>query len=304
VSHNLVFYQPESESPPGRERVLEALDRLPHTIRHGEAGDYQCLYHNPATGVEFTLEYLDPTRAEEDEVDHRTFPGTRTVGLLARVDYLRPCFFGLEAVPWIAHVADELGLLIFDAHDGAGGRDGPARPEVPALIGSWDEANERATRMLRRDERIEMAFGEREMLDAWWRYRMALPDLEAHYGDAAALPVPELRRHADGTVTTAVEWTYPEATVLPTDIRTLVITRRRRRLGLLDVRERGAVRAPDFFAAVPTGLEHLDEPHPHRLFTPTDLSDADRAAAGRVRLDPRAGLDPINPTRLTHIAPE
>lgn len=304
MSHNLVFYQRDGDSPPAREHILEALNALPHSVRHGEAGDYQCLYRNPSTGVEFSVEYLDITRAEEEEVDHRSFPGMRTVGLVARVDYMRPSFYGLESIPWIAHLAEELDLLIFDPHDGTAEPDRPARPEVPALIGSWSGANERATRMLRRDEGIEMAFGEREMLDAWWRYQMARPDLEAHYRGEVAVPNPSLLKCDDGTVTTAIEWDYPEAIAMPANIRTLVVTRRRRRLGLLDVEERGVVRAPNFFAAVPSGLEHVDAPYPHRIFRPADLSEADRTAATRVRIDTRTLLEPVNPTRLTDIHAE
>lgn len=301
LSHTIVFYQRESKPPLDQERILATLDTLPHVVRHGEAGDYQCLFRNPVTGVEFSVEYMDVTRVEESEIDHRSFPGVRTLGLVARVDYLRPSYFGLESMPWIAHLADELDLLVFDAHAGDAARVGPTQPEVPALIASWNESNQRATRVLRRDERIEMAFGERRMLDDWWRYQMLLPDLAAHYGDAVAVPSPTLLRRADGTVATAIEWSYPGAIAMPTDVRLLVISRRRRRLGLLDVDECGLVPAPNFFAAVPTALEHRDEVHPHRTFTPADLSEADRLAANRVRLDTRTVLETVNPTRLTDI---
>jgi hypothetical protein len=297
LSHSLIFYRPQARTGPAPERIRRELDGLPHTVRSGETGDYLYVYANPSTGVEFTLELRDPG---PDVEDHR-FPGAEPVGLSARVDYLRPCFFGMEALPWIAHVARELGLLVLDPQREGGSAAGPVPPDVPALVHSWDAANARATVTLLSQEDIDMRRAPRAMLESWWRYVMAVPDLREHHGDGAAVPCPELVEDPRGTVTTLITFPSTGAVALPADVGMLFLARRRRCFRVLDVTERGTVRAADLLEAVRSAVVTQGEPHPHLLVRSDRFGPAEEKALVRVAIDTRSRYRPVNPTRLTDV---
>jgi len=301
LSHILVFYKHagSADSTPGR--ILEVLDTLPYTCRTGDIGEYNIAYENRNTGVEFFLEYVDPMKATEVEAETRHYQGLEPAGLTARVDYLRPSFFGLETLPWVDHIRRELDLLILDPQSEGGSASGPAAYSVDTLIRTWDAGNSRATSTLRSQEGIEMAVAPRAVLQAWWHYITAFPDLEAHYHGGVAIPVPKLMKTGRGQVTILANWRLSETTVLPREVGTLFLERRRRRFGLLDILESGTVRAEKLLPLVRSGLFPREEPHPHLLYIPERILLSEEKAAMRIRLDTRTVLDPVLATRLTDV---
>lgn len=304
MSHILVFYKNAESADPTPGRILEVLDTLPHTHRTGDTGEYHIAYENRNTGVEFFLEYVDPSQAVEAEAEIRHYHGLAPAGLTVRVDYLRPSFFGMETMPWVDHIRRELDLLILDPQSEGGSASGPAAYSVDTLIRTWDAGNSRATSTLRSQEGIEMAVASRAVLQAWWRYIMAFPDLEAHYDGGVAIPVPKLMQTVRGKVTILATWRLFEATALPRNVGTLFLERQRRRFGLLDIRESGTVKAEKFLPLVRSGLLPRDEPHPHLLFVPERMLLSEEKAAMRIRLDTRSVLEPVLATRLTDVEPD
>jgi hypothetical protein len=302
LSHTLYFYRRPGRPEDSSDRIPELLDTLPHTSRAGEADDLHYEYRNPTTGAEFVLEYRRPGLGIDQEIPAGHYPGFEPAGLTARVDYLRPSYFGMECLPWIAHVASTLDLGILDAQSDGGSTSGPADEiDVAALVACWDRCNTHATHSLRSQEGIEMAYAPRAVLETWWRYTMVVPELREHYGERVEVLAPRLMQDRRGRVTPLATWSFPRAAVLPPGTGLLFLERERRRLKLLTVQERGTVRADTLMAAASSGLERRSDPHPHVLFDPDRLTEDDRRAVERMPIDTRTQFAPVNPTRLTDV---
>ena len=304
MSHTLIYYKPSTRSEPSPARIQEVLATLPHSIRTGDEGDFHYTFANQATGVEFSLEYRDSRGRDLEDEDGYAFFQRDPVGLVARIDYLRPSFFGLEAMPWLAYVASELDLEILDPQHEDGSAAGPACYTVKQLFESWDRSNTRATRTLLSQEGIEMARAPRAVLEAWWRYQMAVPELREQYAGGPAVPAPSLMQDARGRVTSLVIWNFPEPVVLPATVETVFVNRERRRYRFFRVEEAGSVRTGTLLGVLGSSLDHHDEPVPHVVFDPGRLAAPQLEAAERLSLDTRIHYHTVNPTRLTDVEPE
>ncbi len=300
MSFTIRFYSTDDHDPPDEARILDVLDRVPHLARHGDAGDYQLLYENRDTGVEFTLDYRDAASGEADD-DEYAFGGRTAIGLSATVAYLRPSFFGLEAFPWIAFVAEALGLEVFDAQREGATRTGPTAADATALFASWEASNARATRTLRSQEGIRMARGDRAMLDAWWRYVHARDDLATRHGDARVVTPWLGHDERSGTVVSIADADLNERVVWPADATLFHLQRERRRFRIVSVVERGTVARDAVVHALAGAIERHDEPVPHLVFSPSRVGDAERDALAALGIDVRARFGPVLATRLTDV---
>lgn len=301
MTHDLIFYQGADQAGPAESKILEVLDRLPHTTRNGERGDYQFLYENRETGVEFSIVYRDPdNEASDGEIEYQ-FADFAPVGVVMSLNYLRPSFFGLEAMPWGAFIASGLGLTVLDPQAEGASRENPATPDPDALFASWDAANTRATQTLLSQEGIALNSGDRQHLQAWWRYRMIRPDLEARYGHDRPVLLPRLVADQDGNVCTVVSWSYGGPAVVPADVDFVHVERERRKFGFLNVVERGTMRADDLRAAAGAAFERVPDPLPHDVFDPGRLGEPERTALARVPVDVRSRYEPVVSTRLSDV---
>lgn len=301
MSFTIRYYTSADREAPDEARVLDVLGRIPNLARHGEAGDYQFLYENRDTGVEFTFDYRDATNGEAADDDEHAFGSRAAIGLSATVAYLRPSFFGLEAFPWIAFAADALGLEVFDAQQEGATRIGPTEADTAALLASWEASNRRATRTLRSQEGIRMARGDRHTLDAWWHFVTARDDLAERY-DGTPVATPWLGRdERTGDVACIADADLRGPLVLPADATVYHVERERRRFKIVGVVERGAVARDAFVRALAGALERRDDPVPHLVFSPSRLGDAERAALATLAVDVRARFAPVLATRLTDV---
>ena len=115
------------------------------------------------------------------------------------------------------------------------------------------------------------------------------------------LPSPVLVEGPRGTVTTLINFPSAEAVVLPVDVGVLFLARRRRRFRVLDVAERGTVRAADLLHAVQSAVVTEHEPHRHLVVRTDRFGPAEERALARVAIDTRSRYRPVNPTRLTDV---
>lgn len=158
-------------------------------------------YRNPDTGVTFWIE--------------NDSGGSGPDGFKALVscylNYARPTFFAFEAMPFIAALARELGLLA------VGGQTGtvPVLVDEAELIESWRSLNRQAIAAAAREGTV-LPYMPQTRATAMWRYLCRMDELRARFGldvfmpklDAATEPPGDLVRHT--TWTQAVPFVLPE----------------------------------------------------------------------------------------------
>ena len=126
---------------------LNAWARSQPHLTTGEAGrqGLTLLYRHPDTGVDFGLT-LWPTNQEDVK-------GYQDTGLHFVINYVRPSFYALEAMPIIAEMARSLDLLAINPQD-ADAATTPQPCDADRLIETWSQANAQAFKVFGAAQRV------------------------------------------------------------------------------------------------------------------------------------------------------
>ena len=191
MGYDLYFYR-RGKEPLTEEAVGEFLEELPQ---------YQCSdeafpYYNEATGVYFFFEFTDT-----DEVP--SFRGFHKTGLCFRLNYIRPTYFALEALPVVGALTEALDLLVYDPQNREE-EDLPTAFNQEALFRTWYEGNFIAAKITPQNT----PFLPRERSEALWHYMRNKEDMQSQLGDDSFVPKMLLFRQPGSTILrTAVSWT-------------------------------------------------------------------------------------------------
>jgi hypothetical protein len=222
MSYDLYFYRRGKPSlfrrgdPPLTAQELRAWSgQYPHFRPNGpEASIMQLVYENPDTGADFRLDFSgSASGASNKPVAGKAF---LDVGLAFNMNYARPSFYALEAMPIIADMATRLSLLTLNPQDYQAGDPPPApKPtDVNRLIATWTNANAQVLKL----------FGQAQNLPtmpaaashAWWRYMFHKQALEKRLGGTVFVPgIFLLAPRAGGAMRTSVTWAPGNAMVFP-----------------------------------------------------------------------------------------
>jgi len=226
MSWDLVLHRPRGSRRLTRREADRALRRVPHLEWHFlpwpmRRGEYP--YRNPETTVGFTFHF--EKRAYPDEPWPAPF-------LRFSINFVRPTFFALEAMPIVTQVARRLGLRIVEP-----GADEalPGQPTAEDLIARWKTYNdkaeaqvlglpgarvhigdsarhprERALGLLRE----AMARCPRERLTYWWQWMVHHAAVERRFRSDDVFVPPEIfllvpRNEEIARAALAVGWTMP-----------------------------------------------------------------------------------------------
>jgi len=205
LSYDLYFY-PKEELV--LSDVIDFFKRLTNfTVSETESGIHQFWYENQDTGVYFSFDYntIDEAAHEEDNI-----------GLSFNLNYNRPTFFALEAMPYVKNFATEFSLLVVDTQDHEIGGEGlPKEPNVSDLIDTWKKGNLFAVSTISQQQgRPPYLPLEKSMLI--WEYQMNKEKLQESIGDDIFVPtLCVIRTENDSILSTAVLWPYSIPQVFP-----------------------------------------------------------------------------------------
>jgi len=211
MSFDLFFCWPKTE------RVnSDDVKRWAETIEYFKKNETQLWYANPDTGVYFSIDFATESAESHDDAPH-TPDGYFDSGLSFSLNYNRPRYFALEAMPIVAHLAARFGLSVVDPQ---ADWDEPLRARVAdteALVSSWMDHNERATQALIRDPDFSNPLHMTEADSLYlWRYSKAKQDLKRASGEEMFVPtlVP-IRKKGSTQVGAAFTYTQGIPTIVP-----------------------------------------------------------------------------------------
>jgi hypothetical protein len=212
VSHDLIYIAHESRNfKPDEAR--EYLAKIPHCeVRPTEAGGFQGWYENKNSGVYWSCAWHQPSDEFESPNDPEAplGDGVADTGLAFNLNFMRPSYFGLEAMPYAAAIARDLRLLVYDPQDDARA----AEPDVEKLTASWMKGNEWAARGMDNPKYMDS-----ESALSMWRYNSHLEEAQKEF-DAQGVDVfvptimPLLARGSD-VVRRNVVWGAPVRLAFP-----------------------------------------------------------------------------------------
>jgi len=208
------------------ERInFEEVKQWAEGIKCFSRKEAQLWYANPKTGVYFSFDF--ETNAPDSPEDGPHIPdGYFDSGLSFNLNYNRPSYFGMEAMPIVEELASRFGLGVVNPQ-----RDPESVivAESDVLTRLWIHHNRRAILAL-----IQPPYASRplKMPDQaslyLWRYARAKEDLERTCGEGIFVPslVP-VRRKGNTTADRAISYTEGLPTIVP-ECEWVFLVRRKR----------------------------------------------------------------------------
>jgi hypothetical protein len=212
--------------------------------------DQQLWYENPDTGVYFSLDFVEETDSPLPE-------GWSQAGVVFNLNYARPTFFSLEAMPIVEDLARAFELCVFDPQT----EQAPGPPDVNALVAAYRVGNEQAAHLWAQKDSAQhpALYMARDRARYWWEYQKGKAHLESEL-EARDIFVPKLmllRRAGSRRVQTALTFTPGVHMIVP-EFDTAVIVRKKKRLLLGKKDEVGNVSAETLLGEIGEYLEEFD----------------------------------------------
>lgn len=188
----------------------------------------QLWYQNEATGVYFSLDF-DPDVSTDPE-EMRVPPEVFDTGLSFNLNYNRPSYFALEAMPVVEDLSRQFMLSVFNpqARD-AGSLRGAADVDARVLIDSWRPSNLWAIgALIDQSEKPNVALMRAEKSLYMWKYLKALERLQDLCGEDVFVPKLVPLSNEGTVVDTGFVCTQGIPTLLPDSDWVLVVRNAKR----------------------------------------------------------------------------
>ena len=190
----------------------------------------QLWYQNEETGVYFSLDYDPELPADPEEA--RVPPEVFDTGLSFNLNYNRPSYFALEAMPAVENLCGRFGLSVFDpqARDGKSLRSA-VDVNASALIESWRPSNLWAIgALMDQSKEPNVSFMSSGKALYMWKYLRARKRLQDVCGEEVFVPKLVPISHAGTTVDTGFVCTQGIPTLLPVSDWVIVVREKKNSL--------------------------------------------------------------------------
>lgn len=141
-----LFFCRENGERPSDEEIARACAKHPSFKQPEDAPRGFWIYENEATGVYFTLEREAWTTEDDEFPELALEPPFVDAEMHANINFVRPSFFGVEAMAVIAALCHDLDLLVLDSQmEDDEGRVVPERLSADELTRRWVTHNDLST---------------------------------------------------------------------------------------------------------------------------------------------------------------
>jgi hypothetical protein len=173
------------------------------------SSDSQLFYQNECTGVYFSLDHNGP----HDSNDLGLPSGVFDTGWSLNLNYVRPTFFALEAMPIAEALARRFDLVMFDPQGG----DNIDNFGVDQLIQSWSKSNQWAVGEVATKDSLDLFYLPAQTSEQFWRYMRDYPRLRGELeGPDVFVPRQFLASiHNPQRAETALVWTLGVHLIIP-----------------------------------------------------------------------------------------
>jgi hypothetical protein len=188
------------------------MERKFYSKTESKEGNIQYFYENEETGVYFSFDYNgnDPDDSMQEEMD-----GFLDTGLSFNINFVRPSFFGMEAMPEVVELQNQLDLLIYDCQAHSRKINNPGKYTAEELYDSWCINNLRATSAMREKDYSPL-FMNHEKAAQLWEYQYKRSQLQDEVGNDTFIPrINVLKRKNENQILTVVAWPDGISEVIP-----------------------------------------------------------------------------------------
>src|SRR5258706_10854971 len=126
MSYDLFFYQSKGANLSDRE-IADYLNT--HLVPVNESGN-QWLFENKETEVYYSFEKNQPVDESEEEDLPESFADFDDTSFSFNLNFMRPCFFGLEAFQFVDRILRDLNLFVLNPQSSS---EQPYRPTKEEL---------------------------------------------------------------------------------------------------------------------------------------------------------------------------
>lgn len=255
-------------------------------------GDSQLIYENQNTGVYFILECSEQAQGEDPGIP----TGVHPTGLSLSLNYARPTFFALEAMPIAEALASHLGLTTFDPQGGP--TDGMQSSEQ--LIRSWSKSNQQVTESLAKDSDTFFRLSPETAFQFWTYMHGDYPRLsrELEKPDVYVPRMFIIRNKNSKRAETAIAWTIGVHLVIPRCDWIVVVFPKsfwRRETEMFFFRSESVLKAMAPY------LKEFDQRCDLQVLPPENRSRADRILKGLEGGQGKAGFETLSPDRCVDV---
>ena len=209
--------------------------------------DAQLWYSNPKTGVYFSFDF--EAKAPESPEDGPDIPdGYFDSGLSFNLNYNRPSYFALEAMPIVEKLASDFGLGAANPQGNLDGHESSVVADSEMLVQSWTNSNRRAILLMMEQPKASRPLSMPAAASLYlWRYGTAKADLERTCGEAVFVPslVP-VQRKGETKAGRATVYTEGLPTIVPESEWVFIVRRKKGFFQLKREPEVAAIRLENF----------------------------------------------------------
>ncbi|MDA8233952.1 MAG: hypothetical protein M0Z31_03935 [Clostridia bacterium] len=259
MSYDLYFCRRQND-PLTKEELIDYFNNCPHyQVLEGEQGDLQFWYENEDTEVYFSFDFCISNEEQENTVPE----GFYDTGLSFNINFLRPTFFALEAMPLIEETAKKFDLLVIDPQDHEiGGNSWPKECKADELVTTWEKSNVFAIERIN-SQGEDLLHMPKEKSLLLWNYLKEKNTFQDKLGDEVFVPqIFLIQREGEKDLHRVITWTQAIPQIFP-ECEYIIVLIEKRRFGLKNKAEEGIIPYHLVISQIEQYLEPIDGPIPN-----------------------------------------
>lgn len=207
MSYDLYFYKPKGANI----SETQIANYLTDNLTPPNEDNNEWFYENKDTGVYFSLNQNEPETDPESIELYDSFQDFDNIHFSFNLNFMRPCFFGLEAFQLIEKFMKDLNLSVLDPQSNS---ENPYKPTKEELFDNWNKTNLRAC--ADHFDKFHCCYLDVNKSNEIWNYNFNKKRLQTKLGEQYFVPkIFFLRTKKTNEVIAVSTWTEHIPNVIP-----------------------------------------------------------------------------------------
>lgn len=229
--------------------VVQFFNQNPYfSTKPYDVDQYLFIYRNPLSSVNFTISYNEQDELITDVVFDESFNYSYTI---FSINYLRPSFFALEAMPIIEAFSKKLGLLIYDLQSLTEEKNNLKQYSLEYLIDSYNKNNEIAS--IEFNKQLPLLYTSIEKSQYVYQYLQNKEHLEELYENVPDIDF--MKNYQENNIYTVFSWDNAISTLIPKVDFVLII----RKVKVFSIFKKEELSLVPYDTLLSTFSEHLEK---------------------------------------------
>ena len=207
MSYDLYFYKPKGTDISEQQIANYLTENLVPENENGK----QWFYENQDTEVYYSLDQNEPEDDSESIELYESFKDFDNTHFSFNLNFMRPCFFGLEAFQFVEKFITDLNLSVFNPQSAS---ENPYKPTKNELFENWNKTNLRSSAY--HFDKTQSCYISVDKSNKIWNYNYNRSRLQNELGEQYFVPkIFFFRSKQTNQVVTVTSWTEHIPNVIP-----------------------------------------------------------------------------------------